>query len=846
MIRITIANTWAHKRRLIGTSLAVLLGVAFLSGTLVLGDSLRAGFDDVFTEANAGTDAVVRGTTDLGAEQFGRRGPVDEDMAGEIAAVAGVADVQPRVDAPAQIVGRDGDPLGGDGPPATGGSWIPEPDLTPWRIVAGEAPDAPGEVVIDRGSAEAGDLAVGDTTMVLTPEPVEVTVVGIASFGTADNLSGATHVAFTLDEAQRLLMPDGSLVTELVVAAEAGVGQDELVARLAAMLPDDFEAVTGSQLAAESNEDIEGDFLGFFEGLLLVFAGVALLVAAFSIYNTFSIIIAQRTRESALLRAVGASRRQILASIGGEAVVVGMVASVVGLAAGIGLAMGLQALLGALGWDLPGGGPVVDTTTVVAALVVGVGITMLASVVPAVRASRIPPVAALRAVATERTGRLVRRAVLGLAAGGAGAALVVAGAAGADTDPASIGLGSLLTIAGLVVLGPVVARPAAGLLGAPAAVVGRVTGRLARRNAMRNPRRTAATASALMIGLGVVTLFTVVASSAKAAIDETVSGSFSGDLVITAEDFSGVGLSPGLAEDLAALAEVEEASPLGQATIVAGGRVWEPTAADPATMASMLDIDVTEGSLADLGTTEVAVSRPAAEEEGWHLGDVIGVEYEDGAREELRIGAIYDDEALVEEMVLPQQAWAPHADPEFVVAVMLRLAGGVDQDAGMAAVQAVAEGYAAPDVQTRDQYIASVGAEIDQALGVVYALLALAVVIALMGIANTLSLAIHERTRELGLLRAVGQSRRQTRAMVRWEALVVAAFGAIGGVALGLFLGWGVMAMLADAEGVPAVYAMPPAALGAILAVGLAVGLVASVRPARRAARLDIVEAVEV
>jgi putative ABC transport system permease protein len=260
----------------------------------------------------------------------------------------------------------------------------------------------------------------------------------------------------------------------------------------------------------------------------------------------------------------------------------------------------------------------------------------------------------------------------------------------------------------------------------------------------------------------------------------------------------------------------------------------------------MLDLDVTEGSLEDLGADELAVSRPTSEAQGWELGDVIDVEYADGVTQPFTVGAIYDDEALAGELVLPEQTWASHANQQLSIVLMLRLADGVDEGAGIAAVQEVADRHAAPDVQTRDQYIASVGAEIDQALGVVYALLLLAVVIALMGIANTLSLSIHERTRELGLLRAVGQSRRQTRAMVRREAVVVAAFGAIGGIGLGLFLGWGVMAMLADAEALPAPYAVPPVAIGAILAVGIVVGLVASLRPARRAARLDIVQAIEV
>ena len=844
MWKVIAAGLWAHKRRLSGTGIAVVLGVAFLAGTLVLGDSMRAGFDELFTTANAGTDAVVRDQTELGSEQALQRGSVDESLVDVIADVDGVATAVPQVEGRAQIIGSDGDPLGGDGPPTVGGNWILEPDLNPWLIASGRAPEGPGEVVIDRASARTGGLAVGDSAVVLTPEPVDVSVVGIATLGRSDSISGRTFTAFATEEAQRLLMPAPDRVTEVLVAASPGVSETELVSRLQPVLPDGLEAITGTALTAEDNAAIESDFLGFFETFLLVFAAVALLVAAFSIYNTFSIVIAQRTRQQALLRAIGASRAQTLLSIAAEALVVGAIASAIGLAAGVGLALLLTMLLDAMGLALPSTGPVLQGATAVVSITVGVVMTLVAAFAPAVRASRTPPMAALRDVAAEPAGASAVRAVVGVLITGGGVLAVLAGIA-ADGDGLGLtGLGALATLVGAVVLGPVVARPVAAMLGAPLPLLRRITGRLARQNAMRNPRRTAATASALMVGIGVVTLFTVFASSVKAAIDDSVQSSFRGDLVIASQSFSGAGLSPQLAVDIDALDDVASATGIGEAALVVDGSTRTPTVVDPAALAPILDIGVVEGSLEDLADGQVAVSDTAAEEAGWSLGQTLPVEFADGSTGELTIGALYVSSEIVGEMLLPAATWAPHATQRFDVAVVVELAEGVDQAQGEQAVQAVADRYRAPDVQDRHEYVATVAGEIDQSLGVIYGMLALAILIALMGIANTLSLSMHERTRELGLLRAVGQRRSQTRSMVRWESVLVALFGTVGGIAVGVFLGWALLRVTAAAEDFTAPLALPVAPLVAVLAVGVVIGVVAAVRPARRAARLDVLAAI--
>ena len=844
MVKVSLKGMWAHKRRLFGTIFAVVLGVAFLAGTLVLGDTMRAGFDDIFTEANEGTDAIVRNETEIGEEMTTQRGYVDADLATTIRDIDGVAAAEPAIQGFAQIIDKDGDPIGGNGPPTLAGSWIDDPTFNPWAISEGRAPEASGEVVIDQRTADDEDFAVGDPVTVNTPTPVDATIVGFATFGELDSLAGATFTAFTYEDAQQLFVPDPSKASSILVAAAPGVSQEQLVADLDPVLPDGVEALSGTAQTAEDNEDINDDFIGFFETFLLVFAGIALLVATFSIYNTFSIIIAQRTRESALLRAIGASRRQILTAIGLEAVMIGIVASIVGLLSGIALAAGLQTLFDALGFAGPDAPLSVKAGTVVWSFAVGMLVTLTATMFPAIRGSRVPPLAALRDVSLDRTHTSKVRMVLGALFTIAGVVLVVTTALG-DGEIEVAGLGAVLTIVGVVVLGPVVARPAAFILGSPLPRFRKITGALARENAMRNPRRTAATASALMVGVGVVTLFTVLAASVKVAIDDTVSDQFGGDLVIADQNFSGAGLSPQLATDVEELPEVESAVGLGLAAAEIDGKTPDITTADPAKLDEQLDIGVIEGSLQDMTDTQLAVSEEFAEGNGWVVGDTTDVHFVgDDTTEQFTIGAIYDSTELVDDVTMPTAAWSAHTAQPFDIVVMIELADGVSLEEGKAAVTPIADAYAAPDVQDRDEYVDSVAGQIDMFLAVVYVLLFLAIIIALMGIANTLSLSVYERTRELGLLRAVGQSRKQLRAMVRWESVVIAVFGTVGGIMIGLFLGWGLLEVTSASEDIPAPYTVPFGQLLAVLIVGGLVGILAGWMPARRAAKLDILDAI--
>src|SRR6266545_4049824 len=560
MLAISLKGLWSHKRRLAGTFLAVALGVAFLAGTLVLGDTLRANFDTLFTSVTGDTGAVVRSATKVSDSPATPRGPIDGSLAGRVGAVPGASAVQPVVDGLGQIVGRDGKVISTMGPPLAS-TWIADQRLTPYRLAEGRAPQTPDEVVINRGAAKTAGLHPGDRTIILTPRPVP----------------------------------------------PAGV-----------------EAITGAQLSAESISAINQGFLGLFRTFLLVFAAIALFVAMFSIANTFSIIVAQRTRESALLRAIGASRRQVLTAVVLEALAVGLVASVAGLAAGLGIASGLKALFAGFGFPLPTSGLVFKANNAAISVAVGVGVTLLAGALPALRASRVAPLAALREVAAER-GASARRAIAGAALAIAGVAVVVTAVPrGGDAVTRLTAVGAVLTMAGVVVLGAVVARPASRLIGAPLPRLRGITGALARQNAMRNPRRTAGAAVALLVGIAVVTLFT---AFLQASIRQSVSSSFGGDLVIASGGFVGGRLDPRLAGEVGRLPEVRLATGISTGNVAVAGSGQEVSVAAPRELAQVLEPRMVAGSVRGLGDRQLAVTEQVADGKGWRLGTAVPVRF---------------------------------------------------------------------------------------------------------------------------------------------------------------------------------------------------------------------------
>jgi putative ABC transport system permease protein len=847
MMHLAWKNLRSHRRRFAGMFLASFIGVAFLAGTLVLGDTLSRNFDSLLGEANAGVDVVIRSTSVVSAsgarDDVEQRELLDASLVERVAQVDGVASAVGRVQGYGQLIGRDGDGVGGNGPPRMAGSWVDDPALNPYKLVEGRAPRTDDEVVVNQGAADLGDLHVGDHTVVQTPEPVPVTIVGIATFGDEPGLGGVTFTAFTLEGAQQHLLHRADAVSDILVRGDDGVSQSALASRVRTVLPHGMEALTGNASTHEARDNINSNFLTGLRTILVVFAGIALLVAAFSIYNTFAIVVAQRSRESALLRAVGASRAQVLRSVLVEVVAVAVTSSVAGLLGGLGVAGLLKGMFDSFGFALPAGGLVVTTGAVVAALAVGVIVTVVAGVAPALRASRIAPIRALRDSETETSPFSLGR---GIVAGGLlalGIAGIVAGVLGSGTAAlARAGLGGAVLLAGVVAAGPFVAHPVARLLGVPLRRFRGVTGALAGQNALRNPRRTASTASALLVGVTIVTLFTVFAASLQQEIDDTVSRTFAGDLVVNAPSFGGGALSPQIATAVAKVPEVDAAVGVGQGAVVVDGHDTAVTVTTPAQLDALLDIDVVHGSLASMGDTSIAVAQSRADDEHWHVGSHVQVAFADRAKVDATIGAIYDEKRIVGSIVVPRAMYAPHATQPTDNMVLVDVRDGVSLAQAKSSIDRVVKPFGSPDVQDRDEYIAAVSSGADMMLGMVYVMLALAIVIALMGIANTLSLAVYERTREVGLLRAVGESRRQVRSMIRWESVIIATFGTIVGLATGVLLAWAVV-QAASSAGLNA-FRAPVGRLAIVLVIGALAGVLASLRPARRAARLSVIDAI--
>jgi putative ABC transport system permease protein len=863
MWKITIAGLRAHRRRLLATSLAVVVGVAFLTGTLVLGDAMTKGFDDLFGDLNAGTDVVVRPAGSTSSDEAMGAGTLDASVVGRIADVRGVDAAFGSIVGIGQLLGADGARLGGDGPPTLAMNWVPDDEVNPFRLVDGHLPTASGEVVVDKATAATGGLRIGSTTTLLTPTPVPVTVVGLATFGSDDGAGTASTTWLSDSDARTYLAGGEDRVSSVSVVAAPDVDPTELRDRVAAALPSGAEAVTGSQLTDEQSQAIDEDFLGFLRTFLVVFAGVAILVATFSIHNTFSVVAAQRQREWALLRAVGATRGQVVRSTAVEVLLVGIIASVIGIGAGLGLASLLKAALEGMDLDVPTGSLALTGGTILAGMVVGTLATLVAGLGPVVATSRVRPIAALRDGAAERLhiGR-VRTAIGAVLVVGGGVLMAGPGLGWWDGPVARVGLGALGVLVGALLLAPVIAVPVTRALGAPVAALRGAPGRLARENATRNPRRTARMATALLVGVGVVTVFMVFGASATGYVDQSLARSVRADLVIQDEGFSGAGLAPDLGREIAAIDGVEHVAGLGWGTVTLdpadaapdgssatsgaagdGDTSLDVTVVDPAELAAVSDIGVRHGELATLAGDEIAVSSDELAERGWRLGDTVPFTFPDGAVEPVRVAVEFEHTDIVDGVLLPLPTWSRHVAQTTDAIVMIGLAPGADEAAVRAQVDAVAAAVGAPESMDHGEYVDMAAGEISQILGIVYVLLALSIVIALMGIANTLSLSVMERTRELGLLRAVGETRPQVRSMVRWEGVMVAVLGTALGMAIGLAVGWALVGATVGSE-LDGVFRAPVGGLVVVALVGAIAGVLAAWRPAGRAARMDVLRAI--
>jgi putative ABC transport system permease protein len=809
----------------------------------VLTDTMNSAFKDLFKTVTQGTDVAIRTKATFGQNQNGDvRDPIPASVLQQVKAVDGVRAADGTVQGFAQFVGKDGKPVTTGGAPTLGVSVSADPALQgATTLRAGQLPSGPNEVAVDARTASKQGFKVGDQVKVLLQGGSRTfTVAGIVGFGEADNLAGATLAAFDTPTAQDVLNRKGNF-DEIDVAGQPGVDAATLRDRIAAAVPAKYEVLTGADLAKQTADEISRG-LNFFNYALLGFAGVALFVGAFLIFNTFAIIVAQRTRELALLRCLGASRRQVLTSVLAESAIVGVLASLVGLAFGLVIAIGLRALLKGFGIDLPSTTLQFLPRTIVVSLAVGILVTLVSAVLPALKATRVPPVAALQPeTAFAPTRFRKRRIVFGLLVTAAGVALLLAGLFQDEGNRlANIGAGAVIIFLGVAVLSPLIARPLAAVIGWPFARVFRLPGRLARENAMRNPRRTASTAAALMIGLALVAFVSILAASIKASATQVLDKSVAADYILTTQNFQPI--STQVVTRLQDRPEVSEVTGVRMGSFKLNGAVKGLSGVDPQAYDQVVRTETTAGSLADLAQGGVAVKDTVAEDQGWKLGDDVPMEFPRNGVQQEPIRAIYKDNNLNGDYLIGLGEYAKGYTDQQDQLVLVKAAPGVAPATAKAAIEGALQDF--PNVQVQDQaaYKASTAKQIDQLLGLVSALLGLAILIALFGIVNTLALSIFERVRELGLLRAVGATRRQLRSMIRWEGVIIAVLGAVLGLVIGAFFGWTMVRAL-KGEGFTA-FAVPGGQLVAyVVAAGLA-GILAAVLPGRRAAKVDMLRAI--
>ncbi|HEX9889229.1 MAG TPA: FtsX-like permease family protein [Nitriliruptorales bacterium] len=845
MLRVTLKGLLAHKVRFVLTALAVVIGVSFVAGSFILTDSIDDAFAGLFEETSAGTDLYVRPAATVGDDVtqswVSGREPLPAELAHTVAEVEGVAVATGWVEGFAQIVGPDGEPVGGQGPPVLGFSWS---GSGPLELRLGREPRVAGEVVIDAVTAETTGYELGDEVPVITVSGAEwFLLVGVAGFGQSDNLLGASIAAFELEEARRLFdKPDR--FDQIAIRAQPGVAVEDLRERVQDAVAEGIEVVTAQTSNEEGLQDIRG-FLTILNSALLSFAFVAMFVGAFIIANTFSIVVAQRTREFALLRAVGASAKQVKRAVRGEALIVGLLASSIGLVLGVGFARGLTSLLGAFGLGIPTGGTILAPRTIVWSFVVGIGVTLVASYLPARRAAGVAPVEAMRGAATGDERGLGRRTSVGGAILLAGLAAFGLGAFGGVANAALwVGLGALVIMLGVATLSPALARPIAHVVGGLPARFG-TAGKLARGNAARDRRRTAVTASALMIGLALVTFATIFAASATQSAAASIDEQFTADLSVATNQPAIIGLPPTIGDDLEHRDQFATVSRVRLSTLLVGQRTTGIAGVEPAEITEVVGLGELTGDPAMLGGPTVFVHRELFEGEGWQIGQTIPVAFTRTGEQRLRIIGTYENPEILGAAVMTSlDTFAEHVVNPQDSFLFLRLAPGVEAEEARAVLDDVLAAY--PNVEVYDgadlRQVIEDG--VNQVLGLMTVLLALAILVALLGITNTLALAVFERTREIGLLRAVGMTRRQVRAMVRWESSIVAVFGAVMGVAVGTLFGWALVRSLED-EGFSSLV-IPGGRLVVYVVAAALAGVVAAAFPARRAAKLDVLEAVTV
>ena len=851
MTKFALKGLLGRKLRTALTALAIVLGVAMISGTYVLTDSIDSAFDTIFTEVRKGSSAVVTGKAafDLSEGSGASAPPFDESVLETVRGVDGVSLAEGSVDSESTtLIGRDGKAVVKGGAPNLGFAIAKgESPFNPLALVEGDWP-GPNEVVIDNGTAEEEDFKIGDVIGVQAEGPVEMLKVsGLVRLNASISIGGATLAGFDLPTAQRLFKKEGKL-DEIAVAASAGTTDAQLIANIRAVLPEGTQVQTGQAQAAEDASGTD-EFITFLQGFLLAFAGIALFVGSFVIANSLSITIAQRAREFATVRTLGGSRRQILTSIVIEALVVGIGASVIGLFLGLGLAKLLFWLFDLVGFTLPNTGLLFETRTIVVSLLVGILVTLLASLRPAIRATRVPPIAAVREGATLPESRFARfRGPGSLVLIGLGFAALAYGLFGSGLGTTQIliwmGIGALLIFIGVALFATHLVAPLAAALGEPAARIGGAAGKLARDNARRNPQRTASTASALMIGLALVTLVATLAAGITSTFRSAVDDVFTSDYAITAQNnFSPIPIDAAVAAADAPGVEAIASTRTGEARVF--DQTEFVTATDP-DAGEVITLDWVAGSQAvfrELGADGAFVDDGYADEHDLRVGSPITVIVPSGARLQLQVKGIFD----------PPTGGSPYGSVTFSSATFdrvydsprnlytfIQMRGGESEQNTRALESTLGDDFPNAKVQTRDEFVDNQIAGLNQVLNILYVLLALSVIVSLFGIVNTLVLTVFERTRELGMLRAIGMTRRQVRRMIRHESVITALIGGTLGIVLGVVLG---ALLIARVEFID--FALPTTQIIVFAILTIVVGILAAIFPARRAARLDPLKALQ-
>jgi putative ABC transport system permease protein len=837
MWKVTIKGLLAHKLRLALTGLAIVLGVTFIAGTFVLTDTLHNTFDTLFGNIYQNIDFQVRGVAQLGSGGTATRNPIPENLLAKVEAVPGVEAAAGSVQGSAQYIAKDGKAISTGGAPTIGLSFDPNEKISVLRLVQGSPPTTSQDVVMDYGTAQKYGFGVGDQVRILLPGPTRTfTITGIAKFGTANNLAGATLAAFDLPTAQRVLDSVGQFDSINVVTAP-GADKGAVQRAIAAQLPRGVEVVTGQTVVNEATNAISSA-LSFFNVALLVFAFIALFVGAFTILNTFSIIVGQRTKELALLRIVGASRRQVFMSVLTEAGIVGLVSSLIGLGLGVLAALGLEALLSGFGVTLPSGPLVFEARTVIVCLLVGVLVTMVSAIGPARRAVRIAPVEAVSEQQVEHDIPMRRRFTWGTVITLAGIVALTAGL----TAPAIqlVGIGAFLIFIGVARLAPAVARPMSSFIGRPLSRLLGMSGRLGRENSMRSPRRTAQTASALMVGLALVSAIAVFGASLSRSATQSVDNAISADLIVSTPNNSSSGnFSTTVPPRAASVPGVTASSTVFFGQFEVRGDIQSLVGISTRNLAETLILNMTSGSATSLTTGNLLIDTTTANSDHLVVGDTVPVKYALTGPTQMRIGGIFQANALIGKFLVSEAVFRHHFQNPLPGAVLLKTDGSAAVEQS---VQHALASYPNVQVQSKAQFEASQSAQVNQLLGLVYALLALAVIIALIGIVNTLMLSVFERTHEIGLLRAVGMRRRQIRAMIRSESMILAVFGAVIGIIVGTGLGIALVSSL-HSQGITSTV-IPWPSLVIFLLLAALLGLLAASWPARRAARLDVLAAI--